>query len=86
MSAHPSRRVRARATWLAVDPLVTVVLAVTRPVLDVAPLPLQTLVLTAVVVPVAVLWAVPLLLRLLTGAVPVRAADPHPTTAQEDQA
>jgi antibiotic biosynthesis monooxygenase (ABM) superfamily enzyme len=62
---------------LAVYPLITGVLALTRPVLGGAPLPVQTLVLTAVVVPVAVYAAVPMLLRLLTGEVPVRPPGAH---------
>ena len=76
MSSGPSTHLRAVATWLAVYPLITVVLALTRPLLGDAPLPVQTLVLTAVVVPVAVYGATPLLLRLLT-MVPVRPFGTH---------
>jgi antibiotic biosynthesis monooxygenase (ABM) superfamily enzyme len=62
----PDTRVRAFATWLAVYPLITVVLVLSEPLLGNAPLPVQTLVLTAIVVPTAVYVAVPLVLRGLT--------------------
>ena len=87
MPPRPGTHLRALATWLAVYPLITVVLALTRPLLGSAPLPVQTLVLTAVVVPVAVYGAVPLLLRLLTREVPVRPAGTHNAAlVQEDHA
>ena len=68
MTLRPGTHLRVLATWLAVYPLITVVLALTEPWLGAAPLPLQTLALTGVVVPIAGYGAVPLLLRLLTGA------------------
>ena len=87
MSTRPSTHLRALATWAAVYPLITVVLALTRPVLGNAPLPVQTLVLTAVVVPVAVYGAVPLLLRVMTGDVQVRPSGAHNAAGvQEDHA
>jgi antibiotic biosynthesis monooxygenase (ABM) superfamily enzyme len=77
MSPRPGTHLRALATWLAVYPLITAVLALAEPLLRDAPLPVQTLVLTAVVVPIAVYAAVPLLLRLLTGGVAVRPSGTH---------
>jgi antibiotic biosynthesis monooxygenase (ABM) superfamily enzyme len=54
------------ATWLAIFPLVTIVFAVGQP-LGLAGLPLvvRTVLVTAIVVPVAVLWVVPALRRAL---------------------
>ena len=69
MTRTPGTHLRALVTWLAVYPLITTVLWLTGPLLDGAPLPLQTLVLTAVVVPLAVYGAVPLLLRMVTASI-----------------
>jgi antibiotic biosynthesis monooxygenase (ABM) superfamily enzyme len=86
MSSRPGTHLRALATWLAVYPLITVVLALTRPLLGDAPLPVQTLVLTVVVVPVAVYGAAPLVLRLLTRGVPVRPFGTHDVAIEEEHA
>lgn len=53
-------------TWLAIFPLVTAVLAIGAPLgLPELPLVLQTFILTAIVVPAAVLAVLPPLRRLL---------------------
>jgi antibiotic biosynthesis monooxygenase (ABM) superfamily enzyme len=83
MSGSPSVHLRVFATWLAVYPLITVVLALARPVVSDAPLPVQTLVLTAVVVPTAVYVAVPTLLKFLTGG--ARSASTGATEAAPSQ-
>lgn len=47
-------------TWVVVYPMITVLLAVTEPILAEWPLPLRTLLLTVIMVPAMVVWAVPL--------------------------
>lgn len=61
--AHPSTHVRVIITWLAIFPLVTLGLLVMMPFTSQWPLVLRTLVLTAVVVPLAVYVVVPQLMR-----------------------
>ncbi len=46
-------------TWLAVYPVITMLLAVLEPVIADWPIPFRTLVLTAIMVPVMVIWALP---------------------------
>ncbi|MFC9330726.1 hypothetical protein [Kitasatospora sp. NPDC057015] len=66
-SGAPSVHRRALITWLAVYPAITLALAVLGPALAGLPLVLRTLVLTAVVVPVAAYLLIPGLLRLNAG-------------------
>ena len=61
----PPRYKRAVVVWLAIYPSVLVALIVLNPLIDELPLPLQTLVVTAVVVPLAVYVLIPLLDRTL---------------------
>lgn len=85
MNAGPSVHVRAVATWLAVYPLITTVIALSKPLLGNTPLPLQTLVLTVIVVPTAVYVVVPRVLRILTGhrhAAPSGATDSATTDGE----
>ncbi|MFD9406462.1 hypothetical protein ACFWBN_05465 [Streptomyces sp. NPDC059989] len=65
MSAHavPSVHRRALITWVAVYPTITIVLALLRPVLKDVPLALQTLVLTAIAIPIVVYVLVPALMK-----------------------
>ncbi|MFC9292864.1 hypothetical protein ACFTWH_30035 [Streptomyces sp. NPDC057011] len=65
MSAHavPSIHRRALITWVAVYPTITIVLALLRPVLKDVPLVLQTLVLTAIAIPIVVYVLVPALMK-----------------------
>ncbi|MFJ5548800.1 hypothetical protein [Streptomyces sp. NPDC093225] len=63
MSAPGAHR-RALLTWLAVYPVITAVLAVLGPALAGLPLPLRSLVLTALVVPVVVYLVLPCYARL----------------------
>lgn len=58
----------AFVTWLAIYPTITVLLAVFEPLglLD-EPIPVRTLLLTVVLVPVMVFVFVPALVRLLGG-------------------
>ncbi|MFC4606539.1 hypothetical protein [Streptomyces maoxianensis] len=60
----PSVHRRALLTWAAVYPTITVAMVVMRSWIAGLPLPVQTLVLTAVVVPVAAYGLLPLLMRL----------------------
>ncbi|MEV1006466.1 hypothetical protein [Streptomyces sp. NPDC049881] len=61
--AAPSVHRRALITWLAVYPTITVALGLLGSVLGGLPLPLETLVLTAIVVPTAVYGLVPVLMK-----------------------
>ena len=63
MNTPPSVHVRAAITWLAIFPLVAVGMTAIQPIsADWHPV-LRALVLTLVVVPVAVYWVVPQLMR-----------------------
>ncbi|MFG2874728.1 hypothetical protein ACGFYU_06910 [Streptomyces sp. NPDC048337] len=61
--AVPSIHRRALITWVAVYPTITIVLALLRPVLKDVPLVLQTLVLTAIAIPIVVYVLVPALMK-----------------------
>ncbi|MGW7440854.1 hypothetical protein [Streptomyces sp. NPDC054849] len=61
--AAPSVHRRALITWLAVYPTITVALGLLGSVLGGLALPLQTLILTAIVVPLAVYVIVPALMK-----------------------
>ncbi|MFD7026949.1 hypothetical protein ACFWAR_02800 [Streptomyces sp. NPDC059917] len=61
--AGPSAHRRALITWLAVYPTITLALGLLGPVMTDLPLPLRTLILTAVVVPVAAYALIPLLMK-----------------------
>lgn len=65
----PSPHVRALVTWIAVYPTITIALAVLGPAIADLPLPLQTLILTAVVVPPVSYVLMP---RLLAAAAATR--------------
>jgi antibiotic biosynthesis monooxygenase (ABM) superfamily enzyme len=68
-AAGPERRYRSvLITWLAICPLVTTVLAAGQPLgLGELPLVPRSVILTAIVVPLAVLWVIPALRRALTS-------------------
>jgi antibiotic biosynthesis monooxygenase (ABM) superfamily enzyme len=55
--------VRIALTWVAIFPLVLLAQYALRPLVQAWPLPLATALTMGVVVPVAVIWAVPLLSR-----------------------
>ncbi|RLP73690.1 hypothetical protein D9V32_14265 [Mycetocola tolaasinivorans] len=75
MTQHqPSTHTRALITWLAIFPLVTLGSFALEPLSAGWPLPLRTLVLTAVVVPLAVYLVVPNLMRARGGIIARRAA------------
>jgi antibiotic biosynthesis monooxygenase (ABM) superfamily enzyme len=63
----PPRYKVAVVVWLAIYPSVLVTLVLVRPYTHELALPLQVLVLTAIVVPVAVWILIPRLNRLLAG-------------------
>lgn len=65
----PSAHLRAIATWVAVYPTITVALAALGPAIADLPLPMQTLILTAVVVPPVSYLLMP---RLLAAAATVQ--------------
>lgn len=62
-SPAPSVHRRALITWLAVYPTITVALGLLGPATAHLPLPLRTLILTAVVVPTAAYGLIPLLIK-----------------------
>jgi len=67
-TGSPPRHKAVLVTWLAIFPLVTVVLAVGTPLgFGELPLVARAFVLTAIVVPAAVLVLLPVLRRLLAG-------------------
>ncbi|MGI5349532.1 hypothetical protein ACQEU8_15220 [Streptomyces sp. CA-250714] len=61
--AAPSVHRRALITWLAVYPTITVALGLLGPATATMPLPLRTLILTAVVVPVSAYVLIPALFK-----------------------
>ncbi|MEU4117937.1 hypothetical protein AB0F71_26030 [Kitasatospora sp. NPDC028055] len=65
-AAAPSVHRRALLTWLAVYPTITTAFLVLGPHLGSLPVPLRTLVMTALVVPVVVYALMPLLLKAET--------------------
>jgi antibiotic biosynthesis monooxygenase (ABM) superfamily enzyme len=65
--AAPPRYKLALVTWIGVYPVITVLLAVLGPVTATWPLPLRTLVLTAVMVPTLIWVVMPMLTRLFRG-------------------
>lgn len=64
-SGRPPRWKVAVATWLGVYPLITLLLWVLRPHVGGQPLPLQTLVLTVLMVPLSIYGTTPLVARVL---------------------
>ncbi|WZH52521.1 MAG: hypothetical protein PIR53_00625 [Nocardioides alkalitolerans] len=70
MNAGPERRPPRRwktavASWLAVYPLITLLLWLLRPLVGNQALPVQTLVLTLLMVPLSTFVTMPLVARLL---------------------
>ncbi|MFE2282795.1 hypothetical protein ACFXDJ_01190 [Streptomyces sp. NPDC059443] len=63
----PSVHRRALITWLAIYPTVTVVMALVGGATAALPLPVRTLILTAIVVPIAVYALVPALVKANTA-------------------
>jgi len=57
----------ALLTWVALWPTVTVVMWVVQPQLRTLPVPLQTLLMTAIIVPLMAWVHMPLLTRLFRG-------------------
>ena len=65
--ARPPRWKQAVITWVAVYPALTVTLAVLGPMMESWPLPLRTLLVTLLLVPIVVYVIVPLLTRVFRG-------------------
>jgi uncharacterized protein len=65
--ARPPRWKQAVITWLAVYPALTVTLAALGPFMETWPLPLRTLLVTLLLVPIVVYVIVPLLNRVFRG-------------------
>ena len=61
----PPRYKQAIVVWLAIYPTITVILLLLGPTLERLPIPLRTLALTALLVPLMVYVLVPALNRLL---------------------
>lgn len=66
-SQDPPRYKRAIVIWIALYPAVVVALTVLRPLIGDWPIPLQALALTAVIIPAAVWFLIPLVQRWLAG-------------------
>ncbi|HEU4894758.1 MAG TPA: hypothetical protein VFT85_02880 [Acidimicrobiia bacterium] len=64
-SQEPPRYKRAVVIWIALYPAVVLALTVLRPLIGDWPIPLQALALTAVIIPAAVWFLIPLVQRLL---------------------
>ena len=61
--ARPPRYKQAAITWLGVYPTLTVTLALLGPIMETWPLPLRTLLVTLLLVPLLVFMVFPLLNR-----------------------
>ncbi|MEK2472251.1 hypothetical protein [Streptomyces noursei] len=66
-AAAPSIHRRALITWLAVYPTITLVLGLLGPITAHLPLLLRTLILTAIVVPIAAYALIPALMKANTA-------------------
>lgn len=63
---QPACLKRVFVTWLAIYPAITLLLFLGGPLLEPLPLPLRTLVLTGILVPLMVCVLVPILNRVLS--------------------
>ena len=63
----PNRHKMALLTWAVVYPMITVLIAVLDPVLGAVPMPLRTLLLTALMVPAMVYVVLPFATARLNG-------------------
>ena len=60
----PPNRIRlAFLMWLAIWPMLTVLLFALAPITGSAPLPVRTGVATAILVPIVVIWVLPFIMR-----------------------
>ena len=66
-AAPPPRYKLAIVTWIGVYPIITVLLAVLGPAAATWPLPLRTLLLTALMVPTMVWLVIPAVTRVFRG-------------------
>lgn len=64
---NTNRHKLALLTWTVVYPLITILIAALDPVVGALPMPLRTLVLTAVMVPVMVYLAMPAMTARFAG-------------------
>lgn len=55
----PSRHQKAVLTWIVAYPLITFLLAILEPLVGELPMPIRTFVLSVLMVPAMVYWAVP---------------------------
>lgn len=65
--APPPRYKQAIVSWLALYPVLTALVFVMRPIVGELPLPLQTFVMTAILIPLMTWVLVPFVQRLLGG-------------------
>ncbi|MFI7244731.1 hypothetical protein [Streptomyces qinglanensis] len=77
-ASAPSAHRRALITWLAVYPTITVALGVLGPPTANLPLPVRTLILTLIVVPVSAYALIPALLRMNARLGSTAAPSPAP--------
>ncbi|MEU3189819.1 hypothetical protein ABZ686_04110 [Streptomyces sp. NPDC006992] len=77
-ASAPSAHRRALITWLAVYPTITVALGVLGPPTATLPLPVRTLILTLIVVPVSAYALIPVLLRMNARLGSAAASSPAP--------
>lgn len=59
---------QAFTTWVAVYPIITCLILVLDPLVRDWPTPARTLLLSSIMVPVMVIWAVPMMNRLVAAA------------------
>ena len=71
VTAHPSLS-RALLTWIAIWPLITTLLLLGEPYLACLPLPLRTLVLTTILVPLMSFVVMPRLTRWADAALGIQ--------------
>ena len=65
--AAPRKNRMAILTWIVVSPLITVLLAILEPLLTGLPMPMRTLVISTIMVPIMVYLAMPAATSRLSG-------------------
>lgn len=68
MAPRPPNRARlALLVWMAIFPLLTLLLVILNPLLGDAPLPVRTGIATAILVPIVVMWIIPFITKRFGG-------------------
>ena len=84
MKAESGRRRCALVIWLVTYPLITVLLYLLEPTVGGWPLPLRTLLISSIMVPVMVLWLVPALAARVTAFLETEMSAPGPSSQRLD--